>query len=69
MKRGIATFTLDTGRCPRWLFERMVKLAREITIVIVTDFGPQELLSRAVSRSKLGIGEKRVALHRLSQFY
>ena len=24
--RGIATFGLDTGTCPRWLFERMVKI-------------------------------------------
>ena len=35
VKRGIATFGLDTGKCPRWLYERMVKLGREITRIIV----------------------------------
>ncbi len=46
MHRGIATFTLDTGRCPRWLFERMVKLGREMTRVIVEEFGPEEFIRR-----------------------
>jgi len=35
MRRGIATFGLDYGRCPPWLFERMVKLARSIVILMV----------------------------------
>jgi len=26
IQRGIAAFTLDYGKCPLWLFERMVKL-------------------------------------------
>lgn len=30
MHRGIATFMLDIGTCPKWLFERMVKLGREM---------------------------------------
>jgi len=46
MRRGIATFTLDTGRCPRWLFERMVRLGREITRVLVYEFGPDEFIKR-----------------------
>jgi len=46
MDRGIATFTLDTGRCPRWLFERMVKLGREMTGVLVAEFGPDEFVRR-----------------------
>lgn len=37
MKRGIATFTLDTGKCPKWLFERMVKLGREMGRVLIVD--------------------------------
>ncbi len=37
---------LHGGKAPRWLFDRMVKLAREITIVIVADFGPEEMLRR-----------------------
>ena len=46
----------------------MVKLAREITIVIITDFGPEEILrrlSRAIKRTKLGLSEKQKAFDRL----
>lgn len=46
MKRGIATFTLDTGHCPPWLFERMVKLGREIIYVLVDEYGPDEFVKR-----------------------
>ncbi len=46
MQRGIATFTLDTGTCPRWLFQRMVKLGREMTQVLVEEFGPNEFIRR-----------------------
>jgi hypothetical protein len=46
MRRGIATFTLDQGRCPRWLFERMVRLGREMTTVLVDEFGPDEFIRR-----------------------
>lgn len=46
MKRGIATFTLDYGKCPPWLFERMVKLGREMTRVIVEEYGPDEFVAR-----------------------
>lgn len=46
MKRGVATFTLDYGRCPPWLFKRMVKLGRIITTAIVERFGPDEFLER-----------------------
>ena len=45
-KRGIATFTLDYGKCPRWLFERMVKLGREMARVIVAEYGPDEFVKR-----------------------
>jgi len=45
-RTGIANLPLHYGKAPRWLFNRMVKLAREITIVIVTDFGPEEMLKR-----------------------
>ena len=43
---GIANLPLHGGQAPPWLFARMVKLAREITIVIVSDFGPDEMLQR-----------------------
>lgn len=46
MRTGIATFPLDYGRCPRWLFERMKRLARAITVAIVEEFGPEEFLKR-----------------------
>ncbi len=45
-KTGIANLPLHHGKAPRWLFERMVPLAREITISIVSDFGPEEMLRR-----------------------
>ena len=46
MQRGIATFTLDYGRCPRWLFERMVKLGREMTCVLIDEYGADEFVKR-----------------------
>ena len=46
MQRGIATFTLDYGKCPRWLFEKMVKLGREMTEVLVREYGPDEFVRR-----------------------
>ncbi|MEK7542307.1 MAG: DUF763 domain-containing protein [Patescibacteria group bacterium] len=46
MYRGVATFTLDTGRCPPWLFERMVKLGREMTRVLIEEYGPDEYIKR-----------------------
>lgn len=45
-RTGIANFTLDYGRCPRWLFERMVRLSRVIVSAIVAEFGPEEFLRR-----------------------
>ncbi len=44
--RGIATFTLDSGKCPRWLFERMVKLGRQMMGVIIQEYGPDEFIRR-----------------------
>ena len=46
MHRGIATFTLDTGKCPKWLFDRMVKLGREMTRVLIEEYGPDEYIRR-----------------------
>lgn len=46
MNRGIATFTLDWGKCPPWLFERMVKLGREMTRVLIEEYGPDEFIKR-----------------------
>src|SRR5437762_2073557 len=46
MRRGIATFTLDTGKCPKWLFERMVRLGRAMVQVLVAELGPDEFIRR-----------------------
>jgi hypothetical protein len=46
MRTGIATVPLDIGKCPRWLFERMKRLARAIAFAIVQEFGPEEFLKR-----------------------
>lgn len=46
MRRGIATFTLDTGRCPKWLYERMVRLGREMVRALVIELGPDEFIRR-----------------------
>jgi len=44
--RGIATFTLDFGKCPKWLFERMTRLGREVIRVIIEEYGPDEFIRR-----------------------
>jgi len=46
MRKGIANLPLHYGSAPSWLFDRMVRLAREITIYLVTQFGPEEFLRR-----------------------
>ncbi len=46
MRTGVANLPLHGGRAPRWLFERMKRLAREIAVAVVRDFGPGELLRR-----------------------
>ena len=45
-RSGIATFTLDYGKCPAWLFQRMVKLGREMTQVLIAEYGPDEFIKR-----------------------
>lgn len=46
MRTGVAHLPLHSGRAPRWLFERMKKLAREIAVLIIEEYGPHEMLSR-----------------------
>lgn len=46
MRIGVASFPLDYGTCPKWLFERMTRLSRSIVQVIVSEFGPEEFLKR-----------------------
>jgi len=45
-RTGIANLPLHYGKVPPWLFGRMSQLAREITIVIIDEFGPEEMLRR-----------------------
>jgi hypothetical protein len=46
MRTGTAQLPLHYGKTPRWLFDRMKLLAREIAIVIVDEFGTVEMLRR-----------------------
>ena len=46
MRTGIANLPLHGGKAPRWLFERMTRLAREIVCHLVAEHGPREVLLR-----------------------
>jgi uncharacterized protein len=38
--------SISQWQSPRWLFQRMVKLEREIVRLIIEDNGPEEILRR-----------------------
>jgi len=46
MRTGIANLPLHYGSAPRWLFDRMKKLAGQIAQIIVWDYGAEEFLLR-----------------------
>lgn len=46
MRTGTVNLPLHTGKAPRWLFERMVKLAGAITEVIIYGYSRDEFLRR-----------------------
>jgi len=46
MRTGIAHLPLHHGRAPSWLFQRMRRLAREIVLVIIDNYGCEEMLLR-----------------------
>jgi len=46
INKGIATFTLDYGKCPKWLFDRMVLLSKRMIYAIVAEEGPDEFIKR-----------------------
>lgn len=46
VQKNIADFGLDYGKCPRWLFERMVKLGRQIVWIVAEEYGPDEFIKR-----------------------
>lgn len=45
-RTGIAEMPLHYGKMPSWLFGRMVQLARQISIAIVREYGPEEMVKR-----------------------
>jgi hypothetical protein len=51
INRGIASFGLDNGHCPPWLFERMVKLGREMVDILISEYGPEEFIKRIADPS------------------
>ena len=46
MRTGKAYLPLHYGKAPAWLFQRMKELAREISLVIIDEFGSLEMLRR-----------------------
>ena len=46
MKRRLAELLLHGGKAPRWLFERMTRLAGAITMAVVDEHGPADMLRR-----------------------
>jgi hypothetical protein len=46
MRTGYADLPLHGGRAPRWLFERMTLLAREVSLAVLADEGAHGLLRR-----------------------
>src|SRR5690242_5943830 len=45
-RTGFATLPLHGGKAPRYLFERMVPLSREIVVFVAREFGREEVLRR-----------------------
>src|SRR5919202_4883461 len=46
MRTGQADLPLHGGRAPRWLFERMTALAREVALAVLVEEGANGLLRR-----------------------
>lgn len=45
-RNGVANLPLHGGHTPRWLFNRMSKLAGAITDVVIEEYGPNEFIHR-----------------------
>ena len=45
-RSGIANLPLHGGKAPRWLFQRMVKLAGAVTEAVIYEYGADEFLCR-----------------------
>ncbi len=46
MRTGTIKLPLHGGRAPAWLFQRMKNLAREVILVMVSEFGPGYVLNK-----------------------
>lgn len=46
MRTGVANLPLHYGSAPRWLFEKMTRLGKEITLAIIYEFSPKVFLER-----------------------
>src|SRR5680860_1831460 len=46
MKTGTVNLPLHGGKAPAWLFSRMTRLAREVLILMVSEYGTKEVLLR-----------------------
>ena len=46
INKGVATFGLDYGKCPKWLFDRMVLLSKKMIYAIIEEEGPDEFIKR-----------------------
>jgi hypothetical protein len=45
-KTGVASLPLHPGKAPRWLFTRMVALAKSISEILIFEYGTEEFLRR-----------------------
>ena len=52
MRRATAHLPLHTGKAPPWLFDRMWRLAGAVTMAVVDDYGPAEMLRRLEQSEK-----------------
>ncbi|HEU5020499.1 MAG TPA: DUF763 domain-containing protein [Bryobacteraceae bacterium] len=46
MQRRLANLPLHGGKAPAWLFQRMTQLAGAMTMAVVAEYGPDEMLRR-----------------------
>ena len=46
MRTGIAHLPLHGGKAPRWLFDRMKLLSREVSLILAYEMGPEEYLRK-----------------------
>ena len=46
LRKGIVNLPLHTGKAPSWLFEKMVKLSREIIYIIVEEIGKRKFMEK-----------------------